>query len=121
LPLPVEKMAVLVEMARTAVRVAAGAWEARHWELAWLEPTELMAMEATGAPQAAAGRAAMEEMDKVELLFPLPTVPVPTEVMVVARDFMVSVARPVALEPRPDRMELSAMVAMVVRVAAEGT
>ena len=41
--------------------------------------------------------------------------------MAVARDFMVSVARPVALEPRPDRMELSALVAMAVRVAAEGT
>lgn len=41
--------------------------------------------------------------------------------MVVVRDFMVSVALPVALELPPDRMELSAMVAMAVRVAAEGT
>lgn len=63
LPLPVAKMAVLVEMARLAVRVASGAWEARHWERAWLEPTELMAMEAMGAQQAMAVRVASEETD----------------------------------------------------------
>lgn len=63
LPLPVAKMAARVEMARTAVRVASGAWVARHWEQAWLEPTELMAMEATGVQQAMAARVASEETD----------------------------------------------------------
>jgi hypothetical protein len=78
-------------------------------------------MEALGVPQAAAARVASEETDKVELLFPRPIVLVPTEGTAAARDLMVSVARPVVLEPRPARMELSAMEAMAGRAVMEGT